>query len=163
MSHSRYYRNTLLAIRSTNRTPSTSPSQLAALGLLHYRGSWAGRLKQRTIRVVNRSRDTIGTSSCKQIWSSRSRQRTVNVNRVCVLIPVKREPVAAKIVKLGVFNAQSANSKYAAISDRISTNLLSLCTVVKTWNDGTDSPSLISRVFQLDNDTCRKLVVGRLQ
>ena len=75
---------------------------------------------------------------------------------------MKREPVAVKTVKLGVCNAQSANSKYVAISDRISTNLLSLCTVVETWNDGTDSPILISRVFQLDNYTCRKLVVGRL-
>ena len=104
-------------------TPYTCLCQLAALELLRHRGSRAGWLKRRAVTVVNRSRDVVGISSCKQIWPSRSRQRTVKFQPSSRTNSCEARTSRCKDCQVWAFlNARSANNKYAAICDRINTN-----------------------------------------
>ena len=45
--------------------------------------------------------------------------------------------------KIAVFNAHSVGNKFASICDRIATDELSICAIVKTWHHSADRPSVI--------------------
>ena len=51
------------------------------------------------------------------------------------------QPTSAKVA---VFNAQSIDNKFAAICDRITAEKPSFCTIVETWHDSADCPSIIA-------------------
>ena len=102
------------------------------------RGRRGGRLLQRRIPTIS-TRDR-----SKQINTHIALQASV-ANIPSPLIRIRKTDGPAP-VKVRVFNARAIGNKHAYICDRITTDKLAFCAVVKTWHDTSDYPNRIACV-----------------
>ena len=168
-----YRRGQLLALCTAAGSKCTSyVSDIAALGLLWYRGTRSGALtRNRRSRAnvykhdqvgVGRVSDFVNTRSCIP-EGDRYRNRT---KRQRVLIPIACT-ADGRSLRVGVLNVRPLGNKAATVSDMIVYNSFDLFAVVESCrHDSAESPSVIAstppgyRVFERSRTRTRAMTLA---
>ena len=129
-----YSRRQLLGLRSNCFSRSrVFVNEIAAVGLLHYRGKRAGALaRSRQVRASVYKHD-LGSKAehIPIVPSCRMLRRQAELSRARVLRAVPRTTFTPP-VNVGVFNAFSVHNKSASINEWISSSNLRLAALVET-------------------------------
>ena len=132
-------------------------NEIAAVGLLRYRGKRAGALaRSRQVRASVYTYKHDPDSKHEHISivpSCRLSRRQVELPREHALIKIERA-VVVRPVNIGVLNIQCLKNKSAVVVDTIVSKSLDLFALVESWHDSADTPSIIAstppgyRVFE---------------